>query len=284
MKIGIMVKPNQVRALPLLLELISFLEDTNLEFSIDKNGSLLLGKNYRFLDRDEIPKNSDLIIVLGGDGTFLAAARHSHSYDIPIMGVNLGRVGFLTEIPSSEMIENLKLFLEGKAKIGLRMMLKATLFRNNEKISTYHCLNDTVINKSALARIIYLSVSSTRGQIADIFADGIIVSTPTGSTAYNLAAQGPIVTPDMEAIILTPLCPQILSLRPLILPPSETIEIKIKENSEEVFLTADGQKGISLNEGDLIKIEKSENRLKIIENPKMGYFSLLSEKLGWAKK
>lgn len=285
-KVGIVVKPNQIRAKESLLKIIQFLKAKKISFLIDPIGGELISEKTEIVERNKLPKFSDLIIVLGGDGTLLSIARHIPPLKIPIMGINLGRVGFLTEIPVSEMVEILQIFFSHgrKSIIQKRMMLKATLYREGKKILSYNCLNDAVITKSTLARIVQLNVCAINGLFADVFADGLIVSTPTGSTAYNLAAGGPIIMPQMDALILTPLCPQTLSLRPTVLPSKEKIEITVANLAEEVFLTADGQTGTSLLLGDKIIIEKSPHYIELVQNPNRDYFSLLREKLGWAKK
>ncbi|MFB3850710.1 MAG: NAD(+)/NADH kinase [Acidobacteriota bacterium] len=283
-KVGIVVKPNQENAKESLALLVDFLNSEKISFVVDPVGAKLLSKKTKGLNRDKLPKESNLIIVLGGDGTLLSIARRIPPLKTPIMGINLGRVGFLTEIPVNDMIETLKIYLSGEKLIQERMMLKATLFRKGKEIASYNCLNDAVIAKSALARIVQLKVSALSGLFADVFADGIIVSTPTGSTAYNLAAGGPIIMPQMEAFVLTPLCPQTLSLRPTVVSGDEKIEITIMSDSEEIFLTADGQRGIPLIPEDKVVIRKSQYSIRIVQNPKRNYFSLLREKLGWAKK
>ncbi len=283
-KVGIAVKPNQDNAKKSLDLLIDYLQSKNISFNLDKVGAELLKANHNVLERSELPKNSDLIIVLGGDGTLLSIARYIPPHKIPIMGINLGRVGFLTEIPVSEMIEALDFFISGKKTIQKRMMLKASLIRKGKEFSSYNCLNDAVITKSTLARIVQLKVSALSGLFADVYADGIIVSTPTGSTAYNLAAGGPIIMPQMEAFTITPLCPQTLSLRPTVLPSNEEIEITIMSNSEEIYLTVDGQRGTPLMPDDRVIVRKSPYYLELVSNPRRDYFSLLREKLGWAKK
>lgn len=284
MRIGIIVKPKHENALPALKELVSFLKSEKVDFRVDPSSAELLGAKVPVAERETLPKKSDLIIVLGGDGTLLAAARHIPPRKIPILGINLGRVGFLTEIPANEMVPALKLFLAGKASIQERMMLEASVFRKGKRLAKYRCLNDAVITKGALARIVPMKVATNSGLVADVFADGLILSTPTGSTAYNLAAGGPIVMPGLNALIMTPLCPQTLSLRPTVLPAGETVEITIVGNPEEVFLTSDGQMGSPLMPMDKVVVRRSPDSISLVMNPRMDYFSLLRDKLGWASR
>ena len=282
MRIGIVVKPKHENALPALKELISFLKSEKVRFHVDPSGAELLAAGVPMAERESLPKRSDIIIVLGGDGTLLAAARHIPPRKIPLLGINLGRVGFLTEIPANERVGARKLFLEGKAQVQERMMLEASILRKGKRIAGYRCLNDAVITKGALARIVPMKVATNSGLVADVFADGLIVSTPTGSTAYNLAAGGPIVMPGLNALIMTPLCPQTLSLRPTVLPSDETVDITIVGNPEEVFLTSDGQMGSPLTPMDKVVIRRSPDSISLVMNPRMDYFSLLRDKLGWA--
>lgn len=281
--VGIIVKPKHEKAKEALKQLIDFLEKEKISYIFDSGSSDLIKKDAPTVEKILLPKKCDLIVVLGGDGTLLSIARFIPPLTIPIIGVNLGRVGFLTEISVDEMVDVLKLYLNGNCPTQKRMMLNATIIRENSEIASYHCLNDAVITKSALARIIQMKVYAVSGLVADVFADGIIVSTPTGSTAYNLAANGPIVMPQIEAIILNPLCPQRLSLRPIVLPSEEIIEITILGNVSEVYLTADGQIGNPLLPFDKIIVKKSPYFINLIGHPQKSYFSLLSEKLGWAK-
>lgn len=282
--IGIIVKPKHQKAEESLLKLTSFLEEKKINYLLDPSASQIIKKKERTVERLLLPKKCDLIMVLGGDGTLLSAARFIPPLNVPIMGINLGRVGFLTEISVEEMVEILESFLKDECPIQKRMMLNATLLRDRKEIVSYNCLNDAVITKSTLARIIQLRVSALSGLVADVFADGLIVSTPTGSTAYNLAANGPIVMPQVEAIILNPLCPQTLSLRPIILPSEEVVEITVLGSVSEVFLTADGQIGNPLLPYDKIIVKKSEHFINLVQHPRQDYFSLLREKLGWSKK
>jgi len=231
--------------------------------------------------RPALPGRSDLIVVLGGDGTLLSIARHCIGFDVPILGVNLGSLGFLTEISSAELFPALEQWLSGSALIAPRMTLSVDLKRGGDTIASYKCLNDVVLNKAALARIIEMHVRLGDGLLGDIRADGLIVSTPTGSTAYNLSAGGPIVTPGMNAVILNPICPHTLSLRPLIVDVTAPIEITLSRDSGEVYLTADGQLGHAVGKDDVIRIDTSPETVKLVSTRKRNYFALLRDKLGW---
>lgn len=229
-----------------------------------------------------IPREVEFVIVLGGDGTLLGAARRVARYGVPILGVNLGGLGFLTEIPVTRLYPVLERMLEGRLEVESRLMLEAIVSRDGDEVCRFVVLNDVVINKGALARIIDLDVHIDDQFLTTFRADGLIVSTPTGSTAYNLSAGGPIVHPAMCCYILAPICPFALTNRPIILPDSTTIHITLSRRSEEkVSLTFDGQVGFDLRYGDRVAVRKSHERINLIKSPDQGYFEILRAKLGW---
>jgi len=229
-----------------------------------------------------IPKEVAFVIVLGGDGTLLGAARRVAKYGVPILGVNLGGLGFLTEIPVTRLYPAVERMLEGRLEVESRLMLETTVARGGEEACRFTVLNDVVINKGALARIIDLDVYIDDHFLTTFRADGLIVSTPTGSTAYNLSAGGPILHPSMACYILTPICPFALTNRPIILPDSSTIYLTLSRRSEErVSLTFDGQVGFDLLYGDKVAVRTSGERIKLIKSPDQSYFEILRAKLGW---
>ena len=231
---------------------------------------------------DTIPKNVDWVIVLGGDGTLLGAARKIGKWGVPILGVNLGGLGFLTEIPFKQMYPVMEMLLKGQLEIESRLMLGAKVLRSEKILSRFQVLNDVVINKGTLSRIIDLNVCINEQFLTTFKADGLIISTPTGSTAYNLAAGGPILYPTVDNIILTPICPFTLTNRPLILPDHDKLTITMgKESEEKVSLTFDGQVGIDFYYGDKINISKSKKKIKLVKSPYQSYFEILREKLMW---
>ncbi|UCF74038.1 MAG: NAD(+)/NADH kinase [Deltaproteobacteria bacterium] len=230
-----------------------------------------------------IPDTVDWVVVLGGDGTLLGAARKVGRYGVPILGINLGGLGFLTEIPLKRLYKDMEKLIAGEIEIETRLMLEASVLRDNEEKCRFSVLNDVVINKGALARIIDLRVSIDGRFLSTFRADGLIVSSPTGSTGYNLSAGGPILYPNLEALILTPICPFALTQRPIILPYTSVIEIKMGENSEEVTLTFDGQVGFDLMDNDSIIVSKSKKKLKLIKSPDQDYFDILRTKLKWGE-
>ena len=230
----------------------------------------------------DISQNIDWLVVLGGDGTLLGAARKFGRYGAPILGVNLGGLGFLTVIPLDRLYTVIEMMLEGLLEVESRSMLETKVLRIGKEVFRFQVLNDLVINKRALARIIDLDVEINEEFLTTFRADGLIISTPTGSTAYNLAAGGPILYPTIESIILTPICPFTLTNRPIIIPDSAIIQIKMgKESEKTVILTFDGQVGLDLYFGDKVIIQKSEEKIRLLRPPDHSYFSIIRNKLMW---
>jgi NAD+ kinase len=234
-------------------------------------------------EETRIPDTVDLVVVLGGDGTLLGAARKVGRYGLPILGVNIGGLGFLTETPLKRLYKHMERLIAGEIEVETRLMLEASVLRDDEEKCRLAVLNDAVINKGALARIIDLRVSIDGRFLTTFSADGLIVSSPTGSTGYNLSAGGPILYPNLEALILTPICPFTLTQRPIILPDTSVIEITMGEDSEEVTLTFDGQVGFDLRDNDTVIVSKSEKNLKLIKSPEQDYFDILRTKLKWGE-
>ena len=232
-------------------------------------------------DPGGIPNSVDWVVVLGGDGTLLGAARKVGNFGVPILGVNLGGLGFLTSIPLERLYPVIELMLNHQLRIESRLMLETRVIRNGKEACRYLALNDVVIN-NAFAKIIDLNVYINEGFLTTFRADGLIVSTPTGSTAYNLSAGGPILYPTLTNFILTPICPFTLSNRPLILPDSDTIVIKMgMDHKEEVSLTLDGQLGFDLSPEDKVVICRSNTDIKLVKSPDQSYFEILRTKLMW---
>lgn len=230
-----------------------------------------------------IPETVDAAVVLGGDGTFLSVARFLEDLSIPVVGVNLGGLGFLTEISTASCFDEIKKILDGDYEIEERMRLQVLIRRQGETIFMQSVLNDVVISKGALARILDLKTAIDGHHLTHYRADGLIVSTPTGSTAYNLSAGGPIVYPTANAIILTPICPFALTNRPIILPPQATIQVELSEPAKHVTLTCDGQVGCELDASDQLSISVAPNPLRLIRTPSTEYFKILRTKLKWGQ-
>lgn len=223
----------------------------------------------------------DLLIVLGGDGTFLSAVRRLGGRPIPILGVNLGFLGFLTEIQLQDLYPTLDALLSGGLAYERRMTLEGEVERRGEPIRRFRVLNDVVVNKGALARISELSVRVDGVYLTNYRSDGVIVSTPTGSTAYSLSAGGPIVCPDLPSILISPICPHTMSHRPIILPPGVEIEIDLCERNGDVFVTLDGQEGVEFFEGDRVRVRKGSSDVLFVRSPSRDYFGVLRSKLRW---
>ena len=230
----------------------------------------------------DLPEDLLCLLVLGGDGTFLSAARFIEHRSIPLMGVKFGEVGFLAETTEDNLFTALDLLLEGKYLIQTRSRLDIKVVRNNHQIIDVDVLNDAVINKSALSRLASCAVYIDAVYLTTYRADGLIVATPTGSTAYSLAAGGPVVHPSVPSIILTPICPFTLTNRPLIIPDSALIEIRLEGSPENMVLTLDGQEGFEMDSGDRIFIKKSRNDIRMISFEDQSYFKVLKTRLKWS--
>jgi NAD+ kinase len=226
----------------------------------------------------------DLVVALGGDGTLLRVARAVAGCNVPVLGVNLGGLGFLTEVTRQEMYKTLDKILQGNIAVEERMMLRAELWRGKKKLGEYLALNDVVVNSSQEARVVSLDLAIDKKPVANYIADGLIVSTPTGSTAYTLSAGGPIVYPDMELIIVTPICPHMLTLRPLIVAAEKSIAITLKTDHQVGNVTMDGQVAVTVTLNDVIVVKKAEEKFLLITNPYKNYFEVLRTKLKWSER
>lgn len=289
-RVGLVAKHNLDAAAGVLAELAGWLEARSVaavfETETAKLAGLPAGRSTH--SRDDLPANCDLIVVLGGDGTLIGMADRiaAAGGDVPILGVNFGSLGFLTEIALPELYDALDGVLAGEAEIEPRMMLRARTLRGGSANAAHVVLNDVVITRGALSRIIELSVSVREQPIMRVRADGLIVATPTGSTAYNLAAGGPIVHPAVDAMLLTPIAPHMLTNRPVIVPASATIQITpITDGSnEEVFATFDGQAGHPVEREDVIEIARADLPLRLVRSSKRTYFDVLRQKLKWGER
>ncbi|MFH1563916.1 MAG: NAD(+)/NADH kinase [Nitrospirota bacterium] len=278
--IALFINPNRKDAAIVLKELMEWLAQEG-DYNL-----LLEEKIATQLDQKELGSrdsiifdNSDLVITLGGDGTMLHTVRMMGDKKIPILGVNFGSLGFLTEVTQHELYSSLRDVLTGKFAIEERMMLEAKIL--NQHIPSYKALNDVVITKGNLARIISLKVSIDGEYLTTYQGDGLIVATPTGSTAYSLSAGGPIVLPGMQSIILTPICPHTLGVRPIVIPHLSKITIVVESDEEEIILTIDGQQGVKLNLHDEVEISCGERTIKLIKPKKRSFYEVLRTKLKW---
>ena len=277
-KAGIVIKPHAPSVEGILKTVVDYFEGRGVGCVLEDAAARKLGRPDG-LERAAIAGACDLVVVLGGDGTLLSVAHFAAVAGVPVMGVNLGRLGFLTEIPVTEAVATLDKFLGGdESLVSSRWLLEA---RSPRDVS--YCLNDLVVTKGAVARMIELALAIDGQDVADLKADGLIVSTPTGSTAYSLSAGGPILHPQVPAIVITPICPHTLSLRPMAVPATSTISVRLLTGGEEVHFTLDGQRGGVLVRNDTVEVRKSSVELKLLTSPRRNYYHLVKEKLGWAE-
>jgi NAD+ kinase len=290
-RIGIVAKSGLLAASEHISRLGAWLAERGIETIYEGETATLAGasaRGGRTVSRDDLPQHVDLIIALGGDGTLLAiASRIARSgRDIPILGVNFGKLGFLTEIRIDELYASLEAVLDGSAAFDERAMLTADAYRDGKHFDTRSVLNDVVFTKAALSRMIELSVSVSGGFVTRVKADGLIIASATGSTAYNLAAGGPIVHPSVDALVLTPIAPHTLTNRPVVIAGSSAVEVRAHRDGspDDVFVTYDGQSGYPLHEGDVVRVRQADQKLRLVKAPDRSYFELLREKLKWGER
>ena len=287
-RIGIVLKPHQPDALKTICELTLWLSRKGIDLvggpEIERDRvEHETGCSVTEVATETLAGSVDLILVLGGDGTMIATSRLVGDHEVPVLGVNYGGLGYLAEFRIEELYIALESILSDNYRLDKRVMLHVDLFRGNAPLSSNRVLNDVVINKSALARIIEIEAYLNQLYVNSFRADGLIVSTPTGSTAYNLSAGGPVVFPSMNAIVITPICPFTLSNRPIVVPDDAQIELRLKTDAEEVALTLDGQVGFPLKVDDRVVIRKSLTTFNIIQPSNRNYFDVLRDKLRWGR-
>ncbi|CAN5719415.1 NAD(+)/NADH kinase [soil metagenome] len=283
--VGIVVKPDHADALRTAFELKAWLVVRGLDvhehpYVSDEPVDMRPGEDLSAADG---LTTSDLVVVLGGDGTMIAAARLIGDSECLVLGINYGSLGYLTDFRIEEMYAALEAIFAGNYEVDRRVMLTAEHWRADEMLAKGRVLNDVVINKAALARIIEIEVNLNGLFVNSFRSDGLIVATPTGSTAYNLSAGGPIIFPSMNAIVITPICPFTLTNRPIVVPDEAAIELKLENENEGVFLTLDGQTGFEMRSGDRALIRKSGTTLNLVQPPNRNYFDVLRNKLKWGR-
>jgi len=283
-RVGLIAKPDAPAASRVILQVLEWLGSHGLTAVLEKQtAGLVPAANVQAASKDELPGLVDLLVVLGGDGTLLSMARAIGDLGVPILGVNLGGLGFLTATTLDEMRPALEAVVAGRMATEERMLLDARLVRSGHTIGEYSALNDVVITKSAMSRIVDLSVSVGGRHATAYRADGLIISTPTGSTAYNLSTGGPILFPTMDAVVLTPIAPHTLSNRPIVIPGAERIEVTLLDD-QDVMLTMDGQVGVPLRARDRVEVEKATARIRLLRFPQKDFFSVLRTKLKWGER
>lgn len=286
-RIGIVVKPQQPKALQTTHCLAEWLAGRGITLVVEPElachpAEAQTGCAIETLPREKLAGSVDLLVVLGGDGTMIATARMLGDREVPVLGINYGTLGYLAEFRTEEMTAALEAIFNDDYRLDRRVMLDVELRRNEQRVAQNRVLNDAVISKSALARIIEIETWFDRQFVNSFRADGLIVSTPTGSTAYNLSAGGPLIYPSMEAVVITPICPHTLSNRPIVVPDDVEIELRLKTR-EEVAVTLDGQIGFPLEIEDQIFVRKSNTKFNIVQPTNRNYFDVLRDKLRWGR-
>ena len=281
--VAIYAKKNHPVATELAREVVAWLREREIEVLAEQDLALAIAEAQGYPE-NVLPAMVNLVGVLGGDGTLISVARQIGSRKLPIFGVNLGSLGFLTEITRKELFEVLDDVIQGNYSVSERHMLDAVVRRSDSEVGRFTVLNDIVINKGALARIIDMEVHVNNAYLTTYKADGLIISTPTGSTAYNMAAGGPIIYPGLKSLVITPICPHTLTNRPIIFSARSVIRVEVKFQDQDVVLTADGQVGMPLKGGDVVEFGLSSNRTLLVTSPKRDYFEVLRTKLRWGER
>lgn len=279
-KIGIIAK-DIPRAHSAVKKLAKWLSAKGRKVFIDRQTAAAVGLEGH--PGKSLPSLVDMIIVLGGDGTLLSAARlvADSRKNVPIFGVNLGSLGFMAEVSLEELYGNLEKALAGKLRADERMMLTARVIRKGKAIAEHTVLNDAAVSKGTFARMVSLEVSVGDDHLTSVRADGLILATPTGSTAYSLSAGGPIIHPSLHCFVVTPICPHTLSNRPIVIPDSSVVRVKLVSRSEGASLSSDGQVVVPLQQNDIVEVKKAKYRVRLIKHPTKNYFEILRTKLKW---
>lgn len=280
---GIIAKHIDPRAQRIVAELCEWLTARGKGVVLDRETASLV-RGAESVTRGKLPERCDFLIVIGGDGTLLSAARVVGTSGRPILGVNLGSLGFMTAITLEELYPVLERIFCFDFDYDERIMLVAHVHRMGERVANYTVLNDVVINKGALAKIIDIETTIGEMYLSSFKADGLIISTPTGSTGYSLAAQGPILHPTLRAIVITPICPHMLTNRPIVIPDDMEVRAELRSTETDVFLTLDGQVGFGIRQGDVIEVKKADAPLRFFRSPFKDYFAVLRTKLKWGER
>lgn len=282
--VAIVCKPHKEELSKLLPDLIAWLRQHDFEPLLDREGGQYTSAAPAVDRADMAAARPNLVIVFGGDGTLLAAARVFASTGTPILGVNLGYLGFLTEVRLAELYPTLESWCSGCHHVDERAMLHAELWRGGQQHSSYEALNEVVVSKGDIARMGEFAVELDGKSVARFRADGVIVSTPTGSTAYSLAANGPILTPDVDATVVTPICPHLLTLRPIVVPGGGRLVVRVVGIPNLALLTVDGQQAVELELGDELRCSRSTHKVRLVRFSESGFFEALRSKLSWGEQ
>lgn len=281
--IAVFAKVHDPRCQGVAVELFSWLQERRCQPLLEAHLARHLGRDG--VAAEDIISRADMVVVLGGDGTLISTARIIGERDIPILGVNLGSLGFLTEIALDELYPALEKCLAGDFRVSERIMLRAVVERDGRETASHLVLNDVVINKGALARIVDLKTKVDSFDLATFKADGLIISTPTGSTGYSLSAGGPIINPSMNCIVITPICPHTLTNRPIVIDVGSVVDITVSSlDDEDIYLTLDGQVGLELRSGDRIHVSRANHTAKLVMSEERDYYAVLRTKLKWGER
>jgi NAD+ kinase len=283
-RVGVIAKPKLNSIAGVVQKLMNWCADRQIQVLLDLDTAAIAGQGPAGIERAKLVPQCDLLIVLGGDGTLLSVARIMDSHPVPILAANFGSLGFLTEITLEETFPTLENVLAGTATSQKRMMIDVSVIREGQCFAAYRALNDAVLTKGALARIIDIDVKIDNNFVATYKADGLIVSTPTGSTAYALSAGGPVVYPALGAMLVTPIASHTLTFRAVVVPDTVAVEMSLKATQESVYLTVDGQVGLPLKGEDRIYVRKSSSTLELIESSNQNFFDILRRKLKWGER
>ncbi len=278
--VGILTKPKFPEDKSTLQDVVTWLRARSIDVILDTTSAMLLGEQGGY-QKTQLASKADVLLVLGGDGTMLNAARLAGERSIPILGVNMGGLGFLTEVRVENLYPSLERVFANDFVLDERLMLRTDIHRHGETVAQGVVLNDVVISKGTLARMIELKIAIQGRFVTNLRGDGLIVSSPTGSTAYSLSAGGPVIDPAVQSLILTPICPHTLTHRPLIVPGNAEIEVTLTSKDDGAMATLDGQVGVAITQGDTVVIQTSEHRTRLIRFPESNYYDVLREKLKW---
>lgn len=278
--VGILTKPKFPEVKSTLHDVVAWLRARSIDVILDTTSAILLGEQGGY-QKTSLASKADVLLVLGGDGTMLNAARLAEERGIPILGVNMGGLGFLTEVRLENLYPSLERVFANDFVLDERLMLRTHIHRDGETVAQGVVLNDIVISKGTVARMIELKIAIQGRFVTNLRGDGLIVSSPTGSTAYSLSAGGPIIDPAVQSLILTPICPHTLTHRPLIVPGNAEIDVTLTSKDDGAMATLDGQVGVALTQGDTVEIKVSEHRTRLIRFPESNYYDVLREKLKW---
>jgi NAD+ kinase len=281
-RIGVLVKPELPDAKAILAEFVPWLRARDKEPLLDSTAAGLIGEPVSYSKAD-MAALADMLVVLGGDGTMLAAARLVEGRPTPILGVNVGGLGFLTEVTRDELYTAMTQVFAGAYTEEERLMLRSRMIRLGEQVAAASVLNDVVLSKGALSRMVQLEIAINGQFVTSLRGDGLIISTPTGSTAYSLSSGGPIINPSVHALILTPICPHTLTNRPIVIPQDVVVEVLMVSRDEGAMVTFDGQVGIALRHRDTVEVKASDYKTRLIQFPERTYYEVLRKKLKWGE-